>query len=102
MFFQERPDSSISNVYDITVVNKTFTDAELSVRMVSPPGSVEIVGGSLQVKPQEVREGKLLLVVPPGVLRALSTPVVLAVAATGGHAQEIHTTFLGPVRRKAP
>jgi cytochrome c oxidase accessory protein FixG len=102
MFFQERPDGSISNVYDITIVNKTFSDADLSVHMVSPPGTTEVVGGSLKVKPQGVLDAKLLLSVPPGTLRALSTSVTLAVTAGDGQVQEIHTTFLGPVRRTSP
>ncbi len=99
MFFQERPDSSISNVYDITIVNKTFADADLSVRLLSPRGVVEVVGGALHAKQQGVLDAKLLLIVPSGTLRALSTPVALAVTAGDGHTQEIHTTFLGPVRR---
>jgi len=99
MFFQERPDSSISNVYDITIVNKTFADADLSVTLLSPPGAVEVVGGPLHAKEQGVLDAKLLLIVPPGTLRALSTPVALAVTAGDGRIQKIHTTFLGPVRR---
>lgn len=98
MLFQERPDSSISNVYDITVVNKTFADADLSVRLISPRGTLEIVGGRLHARQQGVLEAKLLLIVPPGTLRALSTPVTVAVTAGDGPSQEIHTTFLGPVR----
>lgn len=99
MFFQERPDSSVSNVYDITIVNKTFADADLSVTLLSPRGVVEVVGGALHAKQQGVLDAKLLLVVPPGTLRALSTPVTLAVTSGDGHTQEIRTTFLGPVRR---
>jgi cytochrome c oxidase accessory protein FixG len=102
MFFQERPDGSISNVYDITIVNKTFADADLSIRMISPQGATEVVGGSLKVTPQGVLEAKLLLSVPQSSLRALSTPVTLAVTANDGQAQVIHTTFLGPVRRTSP
>ena len=99
MFFQERPDSSISNVYDITIVNKTFADADLSLRLLSPRGRVEIVGGSLRAQQQGVLDAKVLVIVPPGTLQAMSTPVRFAVAAAGGEEQEIHTSFLGPVRR---
>jgi cytochrome c oxidase accessory protein FixG len=102
MFFQERPDGRISNVYDITIVNKTFAGADLSVQMISPQGTAEVVGGGLRVQPQGVLEAKLLLSVPPSTLHALSTPVTLAVTAGDGQAQEIHTTFLGPVRRTSP
>jgi cytochrome c oxidase accessory protein FixG len=99
MFFQERPDSSISNVYDITVVNKTFADADMSVSLLSPRGIVEIVGGDLHAPRQEVLDAKLLVIVPPGTLQAMSTPVTLAVTPAGGQVQLIHTSFLGPVRR---
>lgn len=102
MFFQERADGGISNVYDITVVNKTFADAELSLQLLSPQGSIEIIGGPLDAKPQSVLEAKLMVVVPAGVLRALSTPVTLGVSSGGVTVQEIHTSFLGPVRRMAP
>lgn len=102
MFFQERPDGGVSNVYDVAVVNKTFAEAEMSVRLISPPGTAELVGGPLRVGPQGVRDAKLIVSVRPGTLRSLSTPVVLAVSSQGGYLQELRTTFLGPVHGAQP
>jgi cytochrome c oxidase accessory protein FixG len=102
MFFQERTDGSTSNVYDITVVNKTFSDASLSVKLLSPRGSVEVIGGPLNVKEQSVLEAKLMVTIPAGVLRALSTPVTLSVMSGGVPVCNVQSSFLGAVRNSTP
>lgn len=99
MMFQEQPGGRISNVYDLKVLNKTFAEVPVSVRLIEPAGELTIVGGPLVVPAQGVTEGKVLVIFPGASLRTMSTPVTLGVYADTALIQQVTTSFLGPVRR---
>jgi len=44
MLFQERGTDSISNLYNIKMVNKTLNDIPLTVKLTNMPGHIEIIG----------------------------------------------------------
>lgn len=98
MFYQEQPDGRVSNVYDIKILNKTFSDVPVRLTLSDSGGSLQMIGDSLRVPPQEVREGKLLLTLDRNALRGISTPVTITVDGGPAGMQTIATTFLGPGR----
>jgi cytochrome c oxidase accessory protein FixG len=100
MFFQEQPDGRVSNVYDIKVLNKTFSEVPVHLALSGLEGSLEVIGDPLRVPPQEVREGKLLLTLDRNALHGLSTPVTITVDGGSAGKQVLSTTFLGPGRAK--
>jgi len=100
MFYQEQGGDRISNVYDLKILNKTFSTADVWVRLLHPAGEVQVIGGALRIEPQAIREGKLLVLLPAESLRVMSTPLSLGIYHDTALVQEVRTTFLGPVRKR--
>jgi cytochrome c oxidase accessory protein FixG len=99
MLFQEQPGERVSNVYDLKVINKTFADVPVEVRLLSPEGELQIIGGALRVPSQGMAETKVLVILRQPDLKAMSTPLVLGIYADTVLVQQVSTSFLGPVRR---
>ena len=100
MFYQEHPDGRISNVYDVTVVNKTFASMPLLFRLKGIEGTLEVIGGDMTVAPQAVQEAKILVFLAADRLTAMSTPLAIDVVSGTASVGAVTTTFLGPVRRR--
>jgi cytochrome c oxidase accessory protein FixG len=100
MFYQEQPDGRLSNVYDIKLLNKTFAAVPVRLTLAGVTGSLRVIGDSLLVAPQEVREGKLLLILDRNSLHGISTPVTITVDGGAAGIQTVATTFLGPGRTR--
>ncbi|MBP1679165.1 MAG: cbb3-type cytochrome c oxidase accessory protein CcoG, partial [Bacteroidetes bacterium] len=96
MFYQDRPDGRVSNVYDVKVLNKTFAKVPVSFALEGTEGTIEVMGGDLAAEPQGIAESKLLILLRPERLSGLSTPLSVGVYAGGTKIQTIHTSFLGP------
>jgi cytochrome c oxidase accessory protein FixG len=100
MFYQEQPDGRVSNVYDIKILNKTFSDVPVRLTLAGSGGSLQVMGDSLRVPPQEVREGKLLLTLDRKSLQGISTPVSITVDGGPAGIETVATTFLGPGKQQ--
>jgi cytochrome c oxidase accessory protein FixG len=96
MFYQDRPDGRVSNVYDVKVLNKTFAPAPVTFTLEGLDGTIEVFGGDVAAEPQGIAEAKLAILLQPAHLAGLSTPVTIGVYAGGKKVNTIHTTFLGP------
>jgi len=96
MFYQDLPDGRVSNVYDVKVLNKTFTRVPVSFTLEGTEGQIEVMGGDLAAEPQGIAESKLLILLRPERLTGLSTPLTVGVYAEGKKLHTIHTSFLGP------
>ncbi len=100
MLFQEQPDGRISNVYDLKVINKTFADIAISVRLLDPAGEVLLVGDPPHAGSQQVVESKMLVYLSPSAITSMSTPLSFGIYADTMLVQTFSTTFLGPVRKR--
>jgi hypothetical protein len=96
MFFQEQPGDMISNVYDIKIVNKTFTSVSIGLRLLHPDGEVRLMGDTLRPGPQENAEGKLLVFLARTALTGMSTPLNIGVYRDSTLVHTVTTSFLGP------
>lgn len=97
---QEQPDNKISNLYDFDIINKTFDDLPAELELVGKKGEIKVVSGSLNVKPQSVAKGKLLVILPMEEVKKLSSSISIAVKTKGKVIDIIKTNFLGKIKRK--
>jgi polyferredoxin len=96
MFYQDRPDGRVSNVYDVKVLNKTFAKVPVSFALEGIEGEIEVMGDGLAAEPQGIAESKLLILLRREQLAGLSTPLTVGVYAGEKKIHTIHTSFLGP------
>ena len=96
MLFQEQPGNKISNLYNIKLVNKTFDNARLNIKLENADGEINIIGNELNVKANEIHEGKFLVLINKEKLEMMNTPLTIGVYKDNRKIDEINTTFLGP------
>ncbi|MCA0388371.1 MAG: cytochrome c oxidase accessory protein CcoG [Bacteroidetes bacterium] len=97
MLFQEQPNNKISNIYNFHVINKTFYDMNIELKVKGIPATIKILGSEPKVKQLEVYEGRFMLVVDQKDLKAVNTKIDIAVIENGREIDTIKTSFLGKV-----
>jgi hypothetical protein len=96
MFYQDQPDGRVSNIYDVSVLNKTFDRLPVELSLRGGHGELRMIGDPLSPEPQELAQGKVMVLLERADLAGLSTPVVIEVSTRGRPVATIATTFLGP------
>jgi cytochrome c oxidase accessory protein FixG len=99
-FFQEQTAEQVSNIYDLKLLNKTFDEFAVDVRLTSSDGSARLLGGPLVALPQRPVEAKLVIVLPRSRLERMSTPIRVEIVRGDQVVSTVETAFLGPVPKK--
>ncbi len=100
MFYQEQQDDKVSNLYDMKVLNKTFEQKDIVVKLLNTEGEIRILGDNKSVKPQEAMLTKMFVLLDKKAITMMNTPLQFAVYVDGQEVQRISTSFLGPVEKK--
>ncbi len=94
--FQQMPDGHFSNLYTVHIVNKTSREMAVELRLESPAGSLQVMGGKLVVPPQKLSENSLLVELDPAGMKSGTTPIVVGVYVGDKKIQTLKTAFIGP------
>lgn len=101
MLFQEQPNGKISNVYDLNIVNKTFQETPVQIKLISPKaGELKLVGNEIILKPQQIVETKFLVFINKLDLKKMNTPIEVGVYDRDKLIKKVKTSFLGPMESK--
>lgn len=88
-----------SNLYDLKVINKTFNQKEMTLKLVNLPGEIKIIGEDIKLKEQEVLARKFIVILENKSLTMLNTPITLAVYSGSKQLASFNTTFLRLIRK---
>ena len=98
MTYQAREGGMVSNLYNITLINKTFEPQSVTIESLAEGMKVEIVGDMNWVlEPQSKFEGRFFLVREQAQVKVPQEKVLLRLAAEGEEFEEIETNFMAPV-----
>ncbi len=97
MLYQVQPNNKISNLYNFHVINKTFHDMNIELKVKGIKGEIKILGKKPEVKELEVYEGRFMLIVDEKDLIEVNSKVDIIVLEDGKELQTIKTSFLGKV-----
>lgn len=101
MTYQARPDGKVSNLYNITLINKTFEPQSVTIVSMADGMIVEIVGDTNWViEPQTKFEGRFFLVKEQTDVKVPQEKVHLVLSAEGVEFDDIETNFMAPVGGK--
>ncbi|MFN3760954.1 MAG: cytochrome c oxidase accessory protein CcoG [Algoriphagus aquaeductus] len=101
MTYQARPDGKVSNLYNITLINKTFEPQSVEIASLIDGIEVEIVGDTNWVlEPQTKFEGRFFLVQEQEEVKIPQQKVHLVLSAEGEEFDDIETNFMAPVGGK--
>lgn len=96
MFFQEQPDGKISNLYNVRMVNKTFDENYVEIKLLDKDGEIKIVGEDLKVTSQESAETKVLILLNKKDIPSRNNRIKLGIFSKGELIDEVETNFMGP------
>jgi cytochrome c oxidase accessory protein FixG len=98
MTYQEREAGKVSNLYNITLINKTFEAQRVEIEALADGMEVEIVGAKEWVlEPQTKFEGRFFLVRNQADVKVPQEKVQLQLSSRGEEFDEIQTNFMAPV-----
>ncbi len=97
LLYQEKGTDSVSNLYNIKVMNKTVNDIPLTVRIEGTNGTVQMVGEFIHVHSDGQGAGSFFITLPNKSINKRKT--ILKVGLYNGEKKidVIKTSFLGPV-----
>ncbi len=96
LLFQENSDNTISNVYNIKIVNKTHDEMPLEIRVLSHNGEIKMAGNKMDVKDQAIFESTFILFIPKEELQSDKTEVEFGIYSNNKLVETYKTTFVGP------
>lgn len=96
LLFQENFDNSISNVYNIKIVNKTHDEMSLEIKVLSHNGKIQMAGNNMTIKDQDMFESTFILFIPKEEIKSDKTEVVFGIYNNGELLEHYKTTFVGP------
>ncbi|QGY43235.1 cytochrome c oxidase accessory protein CcoG [Maribellus comscasis] len=96
LLFQENGDNTISNVYNLTIVNKTHEEMPLEIRLLSHKGRIQMAGNSMIVKDQGRFESTFILFIPKEELNSDKTEVEFGIFNNNELIETYKATFVSP------
>ena len=97
LLYQQQAKGKISNIYDVSIVNKTFNNMPIDLKLENLSGELKLIGEEMNLKSQEIYDGKFLIILPESEIKTMNTPVEIGFYSNGKLLQNVKTSFLGPV-----
>lgn len=97
MLFQEVGKDSISNLYNIKVVNKTMKAIPLTVKLESGNGAVKMVGDFIHVQKEGQGAGAFFVILNNQSIKERKTEIKLGLYEGNRKISDVTTNFLGPI-----
>ena len=98
LLFQEVNETTISNLYNYQVINKTSDELKIEFRLETDYGEIKLVGEAPVAKKNDISKGGLFIEMPKDKLKSGKNTVVVEVYSDGKLMDKISTSFLGPVK----
>lgn len=98
MLYQEQPNNQISNLYNITLVNKTRKDIPVTLELEEPkvPGAIKMVGNGLVVPKEAMGNGVFFIYVDKNKFTKRHNKIKVGVYSKGKKIDVVKTSFLAP------
>jgi cytochrome c oxidase accessory protein FixG len=94
--FQEVDDIHISNIYDVTLVNKSNLEKNITLKIVEGEGEIKLVGNDLHLKPQGQINSKFLIIADRTKIKKTGNPIIIGIFEGERLITRAKTNFVGP------
>lgn len=96
LLFQENGNNTISNVYNIKIVNKTHDTIPLKIRLLSHTGEIKMAGNKMVINDQSMFESTFILYINRSELKSDHTKVEFGIYGNDELIETYKTTFVSP------
>jgi hypothetical protein len=94
--YQLNDDNTISNVYNIKIVNKTHEEMPLEIRLLSHGGRIQMAGNTMIIKDQDRFESTFILYIPQEELEIDKTEVEFGIYSNNELIEMVKAAFVSP------
>lgn len=96
--YQKQTNGSISNLYNIEIINKTFDDMPIQLKVNSPHATLKMIGKPFSFVQQDgMVKGSFFIEIPQSNITENKTPLTIEVISNGRVIDQIKTAFMAPV-----
>ena len=100
ILYQERGTDSVSNLYNIKIVNKTLKDIPLTLKLENAPGRIiEAEGRSIAVPKEGQGRGSFFIVLPNNSIKDRKLKLRVGLYQGDKRITTLPTNFMGPIYR---
>ena len=96
LLYQNNPDGSISNVYNIKIVNKTHEVLPLEIRLLSHEGQITMAGTKMEIGDQDRFESTFILYIHEDLLTGDNTELEFGIFSNNELIENYKSSFIGP------
>lgn len=96
--FQTQPDGRISNLYQVKFSSRVFASFSPELRLLYPKGELKIIGSLPVLQGGDVAQTTVLLILEKEQMRGIKQDIRIGIFKEGELLEEVHSTFLGPIR----
>ena len=96
LLYQENPDQSISNVYNIKIVNKTHETLPLEFRLISHDGEIKMAGSKMVINDQSMFESTFILYLHRDQITSDRMEVEFGIYSNNEIIETYKASFVGP------
>lgn len=96
LLYQENDNNTISNVYNIKIVNKTHDEIPLEIRLISHKGEIKMAGNTMTIKDQAMFESTFVLFISKDQLESDKTEIEFGIYSKSELIETYKTTFVSP------
>jgi cytochrome c oxidase accessory protein FixG len=97
LMYQENKDGTISNLYNIQVLNKSYKDMPIKLRLKDNMGTIKMIGNDLTASSEQLVESSFFVHIPSKKLTESSVKIEIEVYSNGKLIDDVKTKFLGPI-----
>lgn len=94
--YQELPDNRYANIYNVKILNKTFEEMPVEIRLESPEGDIVSLGTIDLIQPQNSAEGRFMVQIDQENLSGLQTELIFGIYSGDEKLETVTSGFLGP------
>jgi cytochrome c oxidase accessory protein FixG len=98
LIYQVNSDKTISNVYNMRIVNKTHDKIPLDIRILSHTGKIEMAGSKILINDQDYFETTFILFIPKEELKSDKTKVEFGIFKGEELIETYKTSFVSPLQ----
>ena len=96
LLYQENPGGSISNVYNIRILNKTHEVLPMEIRIISHEGEIIMAGTKMEIADQDRFESTFILYIHEDLLTGDLTEVEFGIYSNNELIESYKSSFIGP------
>lgn len=97
MMFYTTENGDIQNLYSLKMINKSYSDLPINLKISSPlGGTIQIIGNEPNISAQQLYEGALMVTFPRELVNRTKTRIEIDVYSNEQKLETVKTSFMGP------